>query len=645
MKILYIEDNKNDADLTKKQLIKDIPGCEVTLTISLSEARKHLLPGNDFNLVLLGLQLPDGNGLDLLVEISQENPQIVVVVLTGPGDEEAAVSALKAGADDYIMKRPGYLDTLCKTIEITLQTSKANHNKKKQILNVLYTEHNSSDRELTKKYLNRYAPYINLTVCFTANEVLEKLDENLAECCNYDVLLIDYRLTGISGLELVKIVRQIKRLSIAIVMVTGQGDEEIAIQALRLGVDEYLIKRSHYLFRLPSIITSAFHRYELEKKQLELQRSEERCIRVAEHAQDIIYSYEFLPVNKFGYVSPSATKITGYTPEEHYADAGLRFKLVHPDDRPLLENITESLHQPLVLRWIRKDGKIIWTEQDNVPIFDEQGNLTAIEGIVRDITEQKLVVDKLTQERILLRTLIDNLPDNIYVKDTKMRKVLANKADLALIGKPEEEVIGKDDSEVYPEEVTAHFINDDRLVLEKGQSVLNREELVVNKFGQSTWLLTSKLPLYDHEGHITGMIGIGRNITERKQALELLMEKEQRLEEKNEEYQKLNQEYLIVNEELTESIERMQKMNEDLRIAKENAEESDRLKTTFLANMSHEIRTPMNAILGFSQILRETSIDDNNREHYLEVINNSCGRLLSVVDDIIDISRIESGII
>ena len=645
MKILYFEDNKNDADLTKKQLIKDIPGCELTVVISLSEARKHLLPGNDFNLVLINMQLPDGSGVDLLVEIRQENPQIVVVVLTGSGDEEAAVSALKAGADDYIVKRHGYLDTLCKTIEIALKTSKEYHNNKKQILNVLYTGHDSSDIELTKRHLNQYAPYINLTVCFTANEVLEILDENQGKGCNYDVLLIDYPLTGISSIDLVKTIRQIKRLPIAIVMVTGHGDEDIAIQALRLGVDEYIVKRSNYLFRLPSMIMSAFQRYGLEKKQAELQKSEERFRRLAEHAQDIIYRYEFLPENKFGYVSPSATKITGYTPEEHYANADLRFKLVHSDDRPLLENISESFDRPLVLRWIRKDGNIIWTEQHNVPIYDEHVNLKAIEGIVRDITEQKLAVDKLTQERILLRTLIDNLPDNIYVKDTKMRKVLANKADLALIGKPEEEVIGKDDSEVYPAEVTAQFIADDRLVLEKGQSVLNREELVVNNLGQSTWLLTSKLPLYDHEGHISGMIGIGHNITERKQALELLMEREQKLKEKNEEYQKLNQEYLIVNEVLTESLERMQKMNEDLRTAKEKAEESDRLKTIFLSNMSHEIRTPMNAIFGFTQILRETSIDDTNREHYLEVINSSCGRLLSVVNDIIDISKIESGII
>jgi PAS domain S-box-containing protein len=645
MKILYVEDNITDADLTRRQLLEDMPGCELVVVRLLSEAERELAPGNDYDLVLLDMHLPDCNGMDLLIRIRQENLDVAVIVLTGSGDEEVAVTALKAGADNYVVKKNGYLDSLSGTIEIALVTGKANHKKKQQILNVLYVEHNTSDIKLTKRHLNRYAPYFNLTVCFTADEALEALKESTSESCKYDILLTDYRLRGYSGLELVKTVRQIKKLPIAVIIVSGQGDEDIAIQALHLGADEYLVKRSNYLFRLPSMLMSAFQRHELEKNYLALQKSEERYRRLTENAQDIIFRYEFLPVCRFSYVSPAATKITGYTPEEHYADADLRYKLVHPDDIHLLKNASEYPAHPLILRWIKKNGTIIWIDQRNLPIFDEQGNLKAIEGIARDITGQKLAEDKLISERILLRTLIDNLPDNIYVKDTQMRKLLVNKADLALIGKPEEEVIGKDDSALFPAEIAGQFMADDRLVLEKGQPIINREEMLVNNLGQKIWLLTSKLPLYDQERNITGIIGIGHNITGRKQAEELLKEREQKLKEKNEEYQALNHEYLIVNDELTESIRDMRKMNEDLRIAKEKAEESDRLKTAFLTNMSHEIRTPMNAILGFTKILRKISVDTKKREYYLDIINRSCDRLLSVVNDIIDISRIESGII
>ena len=645
MKILYLEDNKYDIDLTLKHLLKKLPGSEIDVVPSLAEARNKIFPQNNYVLLLLDMNLPDGNGFDLLVEIRQKNLSVPVIVLTGSGDEESAVVALKAGADDYVVKRHGYLETLNKTIEIALFEGQSVYNRKKQILNVIYVEPNQADIDFTKKHLKRYAPYIKLSVCYNADELFGLLQDQGDDKEHYDILLTDYRLPGISGLEIVKTIRQIKRIPLAIVMVTGQGDEEIAIQALRLGVDEYLVKRPNYLFRLPSTLMSAYQRHELEKKQAALQNSEERFRRLAENARDIIFQFELLPVNRFSYVSPAATIITGYTPEEFYADHDLIWKMTQHNDRHLIRNLAGTLDRSLTLRWTRKDGETIWIELRNVAIFNERNEIIAIEGIARDITEGKRATDKLIQERILLKTLIDNLPDNIYVKDIKMRKVLANKTDLEVIGKSEEEVIGKDDTAFFSPEVAAPLIADDRKVLEKGESVIDREELVENIKGEKIWLLTSKLPLYDHEGNITGIIGIGHNITERKKAEELLKEREQKLKEKNEEYQRLNKEYLAVNEELTESLKRVQKMNDDLRIAKEKAEESDKLKTAFLANMSHEIRTPMNGIFGFTQILRQTSLDHEKQEYYLDIINKSCDRLLSVVNDIIDISKIESGII
>ncbi|MGB9674399.1 MAG: PAS domain S-box protein [Anaerolineales bacterium] len=131
-----------------------------------------------------------------------------------------------------------------------------------------------------------------------------------------------------------------------------------------------------------------------ERKRIEnaLRESQDKFRRLTENATDLIYRYDFLPEAKFTYVSPAATQITGFTPEEHYADPQLGLKLVHPDDRPKLEAYFQgsgSFYQPIEFRWVRKDGRIIWTEQRNVPIYDRQGNLIAIEGIARDITERK----------------------------------------------------------------------------------------------------------------------------------------------------------------------------------------------------------------------------------------------------------------
>jgi PAS domain S-box-containing protein len=127
----------------------------------------------------------------------------------------------------------------------------------------------------------------------------------------------------------------------------------------------------------------------------------------------------------------------------------------------------------------------------------------------------------LAKERNLLRTLIDNIPDAIYTKDLSYRKTLTNRADAYNMGrKSEAEVLGKDDYELFPKEIAEGFIADDRSVIQTGKPVINREEYVIDKEGQKHFLLTTKLPFRDEQNQIIGLIGIGRDITERKIAEE-----------------------------------------------------------------------------------------------------------------------------
>jgi PAS domain S-box-containing protein len=143
---------------------------------------------------------------------------------------------------------------------------------------------------------------------------------------------------------------------------------------------------------------------ERKQAELRLKRSEARFRRLAENAPVIIYRYQLVPDPKFDYVNPIVTQITGYSPEDHYANPNLGFELVHPDDRDLLRSALEDSNwRPLTLRWVHKNGAVIWTEQHNIPIYDEHGALIAIEGIASDVTARKVAEEHL-EETVEIRT-------------------------------------------------------------------------------------------------------------------------------------------------------------------------------------------------------------------------------------------------
>ena len=125
---------------------------------------------------------------------------------------------------------------------------------------------------------------------------------------------------------------------------------------------------------------------------------------------------------------------------------------------------------------------------------------------------------KLMEERNLLRTVIDNMPDCIYAKDSSARKIMANPADVKnFMGcKTEADAIGKTDFDLFPHDIAAAFFADDQSVLWKGQSIINREEKVIKPDGEVRWLLTTKVPWHDTTGKIIGLVGIGRDITDKK---------------------------------------------------------------------------------------------------------------------------------
>jgi PAS domain S-box-containing protein len=175
------------------------------------------------------------------------------------------------------------------------------------------------------------------------------------------------------------------------------------------------------------------------------------------------------------------------------------------------------------------DGQQHWLLTSKVPLRDSAGQVVGLVGVGHDITERKQAEEALAAEQALLRTIIDILPVLVYAKDTACRKLLSNHVDLEYIGAATEaEVLGKTDFDFYPEEMAARFYARDQTIIQTGQPLINYEHTIVMANGQQRWLLTSKVPLRDSAGQVVGLVGVGQDITERKQAEEALRESEEK---------------------------------------------------------------------------------------------------------------------
>lgn len=223
------------------------------------------------------------------------------------------------------------------------------------------------------------------------------------------------------------------------------------------------------------------------------------------------------------FVSEGFYNLTGYKAEDIVLNRTLSFnELILPEYREHLWQVWDNAARTHGIiceeyRILTADKQEKWVWEQGTPIYNEAGEVEALEGLILDITARKLAEETIYNERVLFRTIIDNIPDAIYTKDRECRKTLANLTEVRLIGaESESDVLGKDDFEYHPHELAEMFIADDRTVLQSGRPMLNKEGFMFDKDNKKRWLVSSKLPLYDKDNHIIGLVGIGHDITERK---------------------------------------------------------------------------------------------------------------------------------
>ncbi|MDD4385580.1 MAG: PAS domain S-box protein [Bacteroidales bacterium] len=324
-------------------------------------------------------------------------------------------------------------------------------------------------------------------------------------------------------------------------------------------------------------------------------------------------------------------------------------------------HVFESWHK-------KKDGTRFPVSLSITAVTTEEGEPWYRIVNVQDITERYEAEQRLLEERYRLENIIEGTNVGTWEWEVQTGENIYNERWASMLGYSIEELtpttvetwkglMHPDDSEYVKILIQKHF--------EKETEFFECEFRLKHKDGHWVWIQDrGKVFHWTSDGKPLKMYGIHIDISERKLWEQTLNQNQQKLKEQNDEYHALNEElldinnrlrdseqrlkeqneeYQSLNEELIESNVHIQHINTDLKEAREKAEESDRLKSAFLANMSHEIRTPMNAIIGFSEILLRPNLTKKKQALYTGVLNASCGQLLNVINDVLDISKIETG--
>jgi PAS domain S-box-containing protein len=235
-----------------------------------------------------------------------------------------------------------------------------------------------------------------------------------------------------------------------------------------------------------------------QRKQAEerLKESEERFRLLAENAQDVVYRYRHKPSPGYEYMSPSITTLSGYTPQECYADPDLSSKITHPADKHLLEGFAspDVPGVPITLRWVRKDGSVVWTETRHELVYDEVGEPVAVEGIVRDVTKRKQTEEALEESERRFRNSFRDAAIGMALVGTDGRWLQVNRSLCKILGYSEGELLGKTFQDItHPDDLEAD-VEQVRRMLAGEIETYQKEKRYFHKDGHVVWVLLTYRP-------------------------------------------------------------------------------------------------------------------------------------------------------
>ncbi|HPN37461.1 MAG TPA: PAS domain S-box protein [Melioribacteraceae bacterium] len=455
---------------------------------------------------------------------------------------------------------------------------------------LLLVEDDESHVELIKR---SFESGENIYEIFNARNLAEA--KSLLIQVNPDIILCDWRLPDGDGIDLLKFTNGTE--TPPFVMMTSYGNEKFAVEAIKLGALDYVVKSSETLNNMEYILNKSLREWELIKinnnMQAELKKNEELLAKIFNNAVDIIFikntNKEFISVNN-SFLQLFGLKLEEVIGEKlELLNINLNLPIVEETDNRVLQG--ETVNHTIEI--IVKNNKMMLNEIKS-PLFDENEKIIGIFGIARDVTEKELQKTELRK----LSKAVEQSPSGIIITDEKGFVQYANSRFLQITKYEEVDIIGKPLKQ--PEQFDINLKN--WLSIKPGEMV-SGEIFDIKKNGECFWGYVAIAPITDQNSKIAGFVCVLEDTTEKKEFEKQLIE------------------------------------------AKEEAVKADRLKSEFLAQMSHEIRTPINAILSFSGLLREELKDkiDDDFKSVFEFMELSGKRIIRTIDLLLNMSELQTG--
>ncbi len=492
-----------------------------------------------------------------------------------------------------------------------VKASKSNAKRK-----VLLIEDNQGDARLMREYLADSAgASFSLEHVPTLTEGLARLSAG-----GIDLVLLDLSLPDSPMAETFKRAHAAAP-QVPIIVMSGLDDEKHAIETVQEGAQDYLVKA----YVDTRLLVHAM-RYAIERKRAEEALAHERDLlhTLLDNLPDRIYFKD--AQSRFTRISKAVAEQfkIGHPREAMGKTDGDFFSAEHAemarkDETQVMESAKPILGK--IEREVLPDGSVTWALTSKLPLKNRQGKVIGNFGISRDITEIKKIEERLDTERDLLRSLIDNLPDYIYVKDTEGRYKLDNIAHRRWLGADaESEVIGKLVSDFFPPDAVADFSTDDAKVIHSGHPLLNREELVADRFGNQRWHSTTKVPIRNTEGKVTGLVGISRDITERKLA---------------------GEEIARHKDELQRTLSELQRSHDDLKSTQFQLIQAEKMQSIgrLAAGVAHEVKNPLGILrMGTDYLAQHLKSSDENVSLILSDMSDAIKRADGIIMGLLDFS-------